>query len=163
MYFIVLRIFNVFLYFFGLLFFLFFLVKFSADTYRSIMVLTQINFSIKSENKHIFVKNIKNTQFALTLYTKSWFVAIFGPLCMYKIFCNFGTAPPGITNFVLMCAGNSKEKLTEVPWTEVCAWRNYCEKCLNHRHTQDFTIGFTLECPVRHNIVPYVTNLNLIM
>ena len=53
---------------------------------------------------------VKKTQFALILYTKSHFGAIFGPTCMYKKLRNFRTVPPGITNLVSKCAGNLKEK-----------------------------------------------------
>ena len=37
---------------------------------------------------------VKKTQFALILYTKSHFGAIFGPTCMYKKLRNFRTVPP---------------------------------------------------------------------
>ena len=52
----------------------------------------------------------KINQFALILYTKSHFGAIFGPTCMYKKLRNFRTIPPGDTNLVSKCAGNLKKK-----------------------------------------------------
>ena len=56
----------------------------------------------------------EKTQFALILYTKSHFGAIFGPTCMYKKLRKFRTVPPGVTNLVSKCAGNSKEKSQSV-------------------------------------------------
>ena len=101
------------IFFFYLLFLLFFSAKFVADTFWSTIMLKQINFAIESKNKHIYMNYAKKTQFALILYTKSHFGAIFGPTCMYKKLrtCNFRIVPPGITNLVSKCAGNSKEKV----------------------------------------------------
>ena len=57
---------------------------------------------------------VKKKKFALILYTKSHFGAIFGPTCMYKKLRNFRTVPPGVTNLVSKCAGNLKEKSHKV-------------------------------------------------
>ena len=52
----------------------------------------------------------EKTQFALILYTKSHFGAIFGhDVALYTMLRNFGTLPPAITNVVSKFAGNSKE------------------------------------------------------
>ena len=42
---------------------------------------------------------VKKTQYALILYTKSQFGAIFGPTCMYKKLRNFRNVPPGAKLF----------------------------------------------------------------
>ena len=47
--------------------------------------------AIESTNKHIYMNFVKKTQFALILYTKSHFRAIFGPTCMYKKLRKFRT------------------------------------------------------------------------
>ena len=100
--------------FFDLLFLLFFSVKFVADTFWStIMAKITLISAIESKNKHIYVNYVKKNQFALILYTKSHFGAIFGPTCMYKKLRNFRTVPPGVTNLVSKCAGNLKEKSHE--------------------------------------------------
>ena len=64
---------------------------------------------------------MRKTQFALILYTKSHFGAIFGPTCMYTMLRNFGTVPPAVTNLVSKCAGNSKENCHKVSRRELCA------------------------------------------
>ena len=56
------------------------------------------------------MNHIKKNKFALTLYTKSHFGAIFGPTCMYINLYNIRTEPPGVTNLVSKCAGNLNEK-----------------------------------------------------
>ena len=47
----------------------------------------------------IWTTCMSKTQFALILYTKSHFGAIFGPTCMYKKLRNFRTVPPGRHKF----------------------------------------------------------------
>ena len=73
--------------------------------------------------------NCEKTQFALILYTKSRFGAIFGPTCMYKKLRNFRTVPPGVTNLVSKCAGNLKEKSHKVSRRELCALQSNRAKC----------------------------------
>ena len=71
---------------------------------------------------HIYMfKLSEKTKFALILYTKSHFGAIFGPTCMYTMLCNFGTVPPAVTNLVSKCAGNSKENCHKVSRRELRA------------------------------------------
>ena len=65
----------------------------------------------------------------MILYTKSHFGAIFGPTCMYKKLCNFRTVPPGVTNLVSKCAGNSKEKSHKVSRRELCTLQSNRAKC----------------------------------
>ena len=72
---------------------------------------------------------VKKTQFALILYTKSHFGAIFGPTCMCKKLRNFRTVPPGVTNLVSKCAGNLKEKSHKVSRRELCALQSNRAKC----------------------------------
>ena len=74
----------------------------------------------------------KKNQFALILYTKSHFRAIFGPTCihLYKKLRNFRTVPPGVTNLVSKCAGNLKEKSHKVSRRELCALPSNRAKCL---------------------------------
>ena len=69
----------------------------------------------------LFLLFWKKTQFALILYTKSHFGAIFGPTCMYTMLHNFGTVPPAVTNLVSKCAGNSKENCHKVSRRELRA------------------------------------------
>ena len=71
----------------------------------------------------------EKNQFALILYTKSHFGAIFGPTCMYKKLRNFRTVPPGVTNLVSKCAGNLKEKSHKVSRRELCALQSNHAKC----------------------------------
>ena len=85
--------------------------------------------AIESKNKHIYMNYAKKTQFALILYTKSHFGAIFGPTCMYKKWRNFRTVPPGVTNLVSKCAGNSKERSHKVSRRELCALQSNRAKC----------------------------------
>ena len=70
---------------------------------------------------HIYIELSEKTQFALILYTKSDFGAIFGPTCMYTMLRNFGTVPPAVTNLVSKCAGNSKENCHKVSRQELRA------------------------------------------
>ena len=73
---------------------------------------------------------MKKTQFALILYTKSHFGAIFGQRAyMYKKLRNFRTVPPGVTNLVSKCAGNLKEKSHKVSRRELCALQSNRAKC----------------------------------
>ena len=72
---------------------------------------------------------MRKTQFALILYTKSHFGAIFDPTCMYKKLRNFRTVPPGVTNLVSKFAGNSKEKSHKVSRQELCALQSNRAKC----------------------------------
>ena len=60
---------------------------------------------------------------------KITFWAFFSPTCMYKKLGNFGTIPPGVTNLVSKCAGNSKENCHKVSWRELCALQSYRAKC----------------------------------
>ena len=121
MYFIVLWISYVFLCFFDLLFLLFFSPKFVADTFWSTINQKLINFS-NWELKYAYLYELsEKTQFALILYTKSHFGAIFGPTCMYTMLRNFGTVPPAVTNLVSKYAGNSKEKCHKVSRQELRA------------------------------------------
>ena len=46
---------------------------------------------------HIYIELSEKTQFALILYTKSHFGAIFGPTCMYTMLRN---RTPAVTNLV---------------------------------------------------------------
>ena len=58
----------------------------------------------------------------MILYTKSQFGAIsVRRAYMYKKLRNFGTVPPGVTNLVSKCAGNSKENCHTVSRQELCA------------------------------------------
>ena len=78
-----------------------------------------------SKNKHIYMNYAKKLRFALILH----FGAIFGPTCMYKKLRNFRTVPPGVTNLVSKCAGNSKEKSHKVSRRELCALQSNRAKC----------------------------------
>ena len=84
---------------------------------------------LRVKNKHIYMNYVKKTQFALILYTKSHFGAIFGPMCMYKKLRNFRTVTPGVTNLVSKCAGNLKEKSHKVSRRELCALQSNRAKC----------------------------------
>ena len=72
---------------------------------------------------------VEKNQFALILYTKSHFGAIFGPTCMYKKLRNFRTVPPGVTNLVSKSAGNLKEKSHKVSRRKLCALQSNRAKC----------------------------------
>ena len=48
---------------------------------------------------------------------------------MYKKLWILGTVPPGVTNLVAKCAGNSKENYHEASWRELCALQSNRAKC----------------------------------
>ena len=78
--------------------------------------------AIESKNMHIYMYEVsEKTQFALILYTKSHFGAIFGQTCMYTMLRNFGAVPPAVTNLVSKCAGNAKENCHKVSRRELRA------------------------------------------
>ena len=105
------------------LFFLpFFLVKFVANLKRNNAKTN--SFQPLRVKISIFIWTMwKKTQFALILYIKSHFGAIFGPTCMYKKLRNFRTVPPGVTNLVSKCAGNLKENSHKVSRWELARCR----------------------------------------
>ena len=72
---------------------------------------------------------VKKPHFALILYTKSHFGAIFGPTCMYKKLRNFRTVSPGVTNLVSKCAGKLERKKVKVSRRELCALQSNRAKC----------------------------------
>ena len=53
----------------------------------------------------------EKTQFALILYTKSHFGAIFSPTCMYTMFRNFGTVPRPRANLGVKMCGELVKKI----------------------------------------------------
>ena len=100
-----------------------------ADTFWSTIMLKQINFSHLRVQISIFIWTLWKNSFALILYTKSHFGAIFGPTCMYKKLRKFRTVPPASQVWCQNGAGNLKEKSHKVSRRELCALQSNRAKC----------------------------------
>ena len=103
-------------------FLLFFSAKFVADNFlKHNNAKKKLISAIESKNKHIYMNYAKKINLHW-FCTQNHILEPFSVRCACtKKLRNFRTVPPGVTNLVSKCAGNSKEKSHKVSRWELFA------------------------------------------